>query len=292
MEDDFSFTYWDDYYFPYSDDYYDDWFYSDYYTYDTYYSLGLYGTEDFFYTDWSSTDEFSWNPYVDSELLYSNNAPLGYLNVGTGLEDDDVNDVVIYGHALEAYALPLINKEDDEDGIDGVVYTVISRAIDQMTFYLNVPFGYQPFYVPDVVAKVGSKGADICTPKLSGEAAYGGNLTEGDRMELTVDFNCVRPGVTPVIFSIPLIPSWRGTISYRVIKVCRDYEPVVEWYWTASRIMITGAMIVGAVAAFVGYRYLQNDQGYSRLSTNQNSINSASTKVVMDDFDVVDSDSD
>jgi hypothetical protein len=293
MEDDFSFTYWDDYMYPWSS-YYDqyldsDWFLSDYYTYDEYYSWGYYGSSDFFYTDWETTDEFSWNPYVDTGLLYSDHAPLGWLNVGTFQEPPFNADVVIYGHALEAYALPLVEKEGDEDGIEDITYTVISRAVDSLTFYLSVPFGYQPFFTPSVTAKVGAKGADICTPQLSGTAAFGGNLTAGllGMSALTVDFNCQRPGVTPVVVTIPLIPSWRGQVSFRVIKVCRDYEPTVEWYWTASRIMISGALFVAAIAALVGYRYLSNDTGYSRVAANK-----PSTKIQMDDFDVVDSDSD
>jgi hypothetical protein len=290
METDFSYTYMDS-----EGSKQGDWFSSDYYTYDEYYTQGEYGTDDFFYSDWESTDEFSWDPYVDSDELYNENGPLGWINIGTGVLGEESNDVVKKSVAAPDYSLSKYANGGEED-LEKSVYTVISRNKNSMVFYLSVPEGYQEFFVPSVTAKVGPKGADICSPIISGPAAYGGNLTAFKPVAMTLDFNCNRPGATPVQVTIPLVPSFRGQVSFRVIKVCKTPTPTVEWYWTASRIMITGAMVVFAGVGFGAYRYLQsNKDGYVPVSLQAGAANSASgqgTKLsVMDDFDV-DSDSD
>jgi len=302
LSDDFSWTYYDDSLTSYFFDSSSTWIPSTdyYYSYDEYYTLGEYGTETFFYSDWDDSDENNWNPYVDTQSLYSENAPTGFINVGTGTSLDESHDVVDHGRALDEYAMPL-SSNPDTDGLENVVYTVISRAKDSVTVYLSVPRGYQAFFVPSVKAKQGSKGADICTPTLSGAGAYGGNLTSGaDSMPLTIDFNCQRPGITPVTVNIPYDPSWRGSASFRMIKVCKSFEATVEWYWTASRIMTLGAVVLLAVASFVGYRYLKDapeSSGYARVNqaegkTTTTLLPGPTAKNAVDDFDVVDSDSD
>lgn len=297
----YSFEYMDSYYDLYSDDYY--YYYSDYYydyddvsgSYDwyyytdDYYLIGSWSSSAYMYSESRASDEFLWSELPSTDFLYDEDRGLGWINVGTGPGTDDSDDVVSFGQALDSYALvpgAVGEVGGDDDSIDGTVYTVVSRLKETSIFYLSVPLGHEVFAPPEVFARQGSKGAVICDPKLLGDGAKGGELT-ADRpsVALELQYNCLRPGVTPISIKIPLGSNYLRSINFRVIKVCRDFTPRVEWYWTASRIMFFGTMIIGFFLGIFAYRTLKESKEHP---THQR----VPTTVPLDDLDSLDSDSD
>jgi hypothetical protein len=291
----YSYEYLDEYYDSYYDmyssyyDLYSDWSYeyssSDFYYYtDDYYLLGYYGSSAYYlYSDSRSSSELLWSGLPSTDFLYNPDRGLGWINVGTGLTSQESDDVVSFGQAMEQYGLAV---GVGDDSIDDTIYTVVSRKRDVSSFYLSVPLGHEVFSPPEVYARAGSKGADICSPKVLGPASTGGELKEGDTpIEMQIEYNCLRPGVTPITVKIPLGTNFLQSVNFRVIKVCRNYEPKVEWYWTASRIMLLGTLVVGFFIGLFAYQTLKNQK-------EQPVHQSVPTQIPIDDFDVVDSDSD
>lgn len=278
-----------DYYADSYGKYYDDeegttdWYY---YT-DDYYLLGSYSSSAYMYSESRASDEFLWSELPSTDFLYDLDRGLGWINVGTGPNVDDSDDVVSFGQALESYALipGAIDANGEGDEIENTVYTVVSRQKETSKFYLSVPLGHETFAPPEVYARQGSKGADICAPSILGAASVGGDLTaETDAIELEIEYNCVRPGVTPISVKIPLGTNYLRSVNFRVIKVCRNFKPKVEWYWTASRIMFLGTMVVGFFLGIFAYRTLKN--------TKERTHQLLPTKAIIDDLDDLDSDSD
>jgi hypothetical protein len=75
-----------------------------------------------------------------------------------------------------------------------------------------------------------------------------------------VEFQCKKgqPGVARVIVSFPLVPA--NFVSFRILKVCGNFSPKIEWYWTASRIMILGTTMLILVGALCLYRTLKGNK--------------------------------
>lgn len=241
------------------------------------------------YSDSRSSDELFWSGLPSTDFLYDANRGLGWINVGTGPDPDESDDVVKFGHASEAYKLPVnpTQKANPEESIDATIYTVVSRKRETSTFFLSVPLGHESFSPPEVFARAGAKGADICAPKIIGPASLGGELKEGgEPLEMTLEYNCQRPGVTPINVKIPLGTNYLKSVNFRVIKVCRNFEAKVEWYWTASRIMLLGTLVIGFFIGVFAYRTLKNskDEPQHELLPTHAPLD--------DDLDVLDSDSD
>jgi hypothetical protein len=166
------------------------------------------------------------------------------------------HDVVSLGQATPAYALPSVQTSDHRHS------AVVRGQTTRSTFWLNVPARHQRFERPVVFALPDADGNTICAPTLSGTAVTAqrsigvGSSTSADvlpdaPMDLTIDFNCIRPGVSPVLISVPLVPS--SAVSFRVVKVCdHPPRPAPGWWerFTDNGLFLALAVVAAFVACF------------------------------------------
>mmetsp|Transcript_4098 Transcript_4098/g.6338 ORF Transcript_4098/g.6338 Transcript_4098/m.6338 type:complete len:212 (+) Transcript_4098:696-1331(+) len=164
-------------------------------------------------------------------------------------------------------------------------YTVIRASANSTTFFLSlppnsvpsdIPDKFQLFGTPHARALKGPSGKVIAAPQLEGDASWGGQLESGQRLEMTVQYHCMHPGVTPVLVVIPLKPLDRGSISFRLVKVCgtsKQWESVKsvksEFYWTAGRLIVVGIVGVLFLTGFIVKRCYcpSKSQKYSKIGS-------------------------
>jgi hypothetical protein len=184
----------------------------------------------------------------------------GYINVGT---TPGAGDVVRQGRALKKYAMPL-GKQDKK------IYELIKADQDEISFYLSLPAkegAKQQIGNIEVHSMKGKQGVDIVNPKLTGSVAHGGYIS-GDAEKLTIQFLCLKSGVTPVMISVPLVPANLGSVSWRVIKVCGTFEKRTHAYMTATNVLLLIVAVALALACCVVRKCVQSsDQSYERVPT-------------------------
>lgn len=274
MSDFYDDSYDEMYYDSESDGYFDSYDYS-WSSYDYSFDYMDYAGGD--YGDMYDWDEIHWNPDdYDYDEDGDGTDPQGSLNVG--MFPDGVNDVVSDGRASDRFSMPTGNSKMR-------MQTTFGNAKTEMSFLLSVPEGYQKYGVPMVFAMKDKKGQDLARPQISGGPSNGGSVEAGTSQKLTLEFNCVGTGVTPIMVAIPLIPSYLGSVSFRVVKVCGEFEKKTDFAWTPNRVIFTflGAvvLVVGVVACWLFFR--TPDVKYAKVAA-ENQDKGAYT-VELDNFD-------
>jgi len=168
---------------------------------------------------------------------------VGYIDVGTGRDEDSRSNVVQMKLPVPEYSMP----QSKEDSIDAV--TVVTEDKPYTEFFLTVPERHQRFLSPTVRVL---KEIEMCSPVISGTGAFGGDLKTGDVMTIKVDYNCFAPGASPILVSIPLEPRTLGAVSWRFNKICGGFkgEKTFTYEWTTTRVFIwalVASIVIGAV---------------------------------------------
>jgi hypothetical protein len=119
-----------------------------------------------------------------------------------------------------------------------------------------------------------SKGLDIVSAQFSGPGAVGQTLEPNKPVRLDVNFKCLVDGVTPVMITVPMVPYFYGSASFRVTKVCGSFTAHYSFAWTPGRILIAavGALIVAALFAYCFCNCQpsrSSGQKYGKVATNQ-----------------------
>jgi hypothetical protein len=258
---------------------------------------------------WQGWDEVRWNPDMEQPALFAvgentdgedtdsedgarknGSQPVnekaeepkmvaspGYINVGT---TSGAFDVVKQGRALKKYAMP-VGKQDKK------IYELISADQDQISFYLSLPnneVAKQEIGNIQVHSMKGKQGVDIVNPKLTGAVAHGGYVGSDPEL-LTVQFFCLKSGVTPVMISVPLVPANLGSVSWRIIKVCGAFENRTHTSFTATNVLLLIVAVGLAIACCIIRKCVQNaDQGYERVPQDDKKRNKNAMGITPDTF--------
>lgn len=188
------------------------------------------------FDDYTTTDydyDYFWGDY-DQDCA----GCTGTLNVGTAA--DKLDDVVDRGMARPRFSI----AGDSSDS--NTPYHIVDRLTLKSTFFVSTPATnnkgtLQAFFPIQVKAGKKKSGAQIARPTIEGDIAAGGKVeVDGEAQRFTISFNCIegQTGVTSVLVSIPLDPPNRGSVTFRIMKMCGKFEIVEAFYWTANRILI------------------------------------------------------
>jgi hypothetical protein len=257
---------------------------------DFFYNMDMYYDDDLYLGSMLEDDYYLFDELTGYSLFTGVDYSIysSYINVGTGITDGNMKDVVQSGIPQPQWELAC--KEEK-------ICKVYGQDVKSATFYFSLENGgEEAIDAPIVKATNNKQDKMIVKPALSGKLVDSYDMIGTSVYDLQIEFNCKSPGVSVVHVALPLLPAgaMQKQVAFSFLKICGGFTKKEDFSWTATRGMNLGVVLVVFAVLAGPYCYFKKKSSkYSRLpQANRASSMEMGETMDLPDDDSIDSESD